>query len=106
MALAQKHRLSKKDLDRVFKTGRTIRGGFSFVRFRENELGYGRVAVVVPSKISKKSAVRNRIKRIVLEAIRAGNTLKQPLDLVLVITSDIREMNFAEIKREIERVIG
>lgn len=103
LALAQKYRLSKKVFDRVFKTGKTVRGGFFFVRFKSNDLGYGRAAVVVPSKVSKKSVVRNRIKRIMSEIVRGSGLLKKSTDFVFVILTNIVEVPFGEVKKEIER---
>ena len=105
MALSRKHRLPKKPFDLVFKTGKTVRGGFFFVRFKGNKLGYGRVAVVVPSKVSKKSTVRNRIKRVISEVIRGSGLLEKSADLVFVVLANIVDMPFAEIKKEVEKTL-
>ena len=106
MALAKKYRLPKKEIDRLFKQGKTVRNSFFFIRFLKNNAGYLRAAVVVPAKIAKKAVARNRIKRIFTEAIRSGHFLEKSCDIAIVATVDIVEKRSKKINREIQQTIN
>jgi len=76
VALPKKNRLSnKKDIDRVFKNGRTVKGSFLFIKLSDNPRGYSRFAFIVPSKYVPIAADRNRIKRVFSEEVRNGQIL-------------------------------
>lgn len=104
--MSRKHRLGKKDLDRLFKRGKTVKNSFFFVRFLKNSLEYGRMAIIVPAKTLKKAVVRNRLKRIITDAMRTGHILEKSYDFALVITADIVGKPVKEIKRNIEQTIN
>ena len=106
MALARKYRLNKKDLKRIFKQGKTVANSFFFIRFLENELEHMRVAVIISSKVSKKAAVRNRLRRIIVESIRTGNFLEGSYDLAITVTLNIVEKPSKEIKKHLEQAIN
>ncbi len=108
MALAREYRLSKKDIDLVFKRGKTVKSGFFFIKFAENIAGHCRVAITISTKVLKKAVARNRLKRIMAETIRTSNLYNKPFDVVVVITaplSKIVENKEKEIKRELEQTI-
>src|SRR3990167_10143695 len=71
MALNKKNRLKKKrDFEDVFKKGKAVKGNFLFIKYKKNELGVSRFGFVVSAKIAKKAVGRNKIKRILSEAVR------------------------------------
>lgn len=106
MALARQHRLPKKDIERVFQQGKTVRSGFFFIKFLKNEINYLRVATIVPSKAVKKAVKRNYIKRILTETIRSGHFLKKTFDVLIVATANILEKRSQEINRELEQTLN
>ena len=68
--LPKKNRLRKtRDIEKVFKNGKTCKDGFLFLKFFKNSLPASRFAFVVGQKISKKATTRNRIKRSIRKAI-------------------------------------
>ena len=76
MALSKKYRLTyKSEIEKVFKKGRIVNSNLFMIRFLSNQLVFSRFTIVVSSKISKKSVIRNRIKRRLREIIRL-NILK------------------------------
>ena len=71
MSLNKKNRLKKKrDFEDVFKRGKAVKGSFLFIKYRKNELGLARLGFVVSIKVAKKAVERNKIRRILSEAVR------------------------------------
>lgn len=106
VAIARKYRLSKKDIEYVFKGGKTVKSSFLFIRFLENDLNYARIAVIVTRKIFKKATDRNRLKRIITETIRSGYYLERSFDIAIVTTLNIVGKPSKEIKRELEQTLN
>lgn len=69
--LPKANRLKKtRDIERVFKNGKSQKEGFLLLKFVKNGLNVSRFAFVVGQKISKKAVVRNRIKRRIRDAAK------------------------------------
>lgn len=72
LALPKKNRLSKRrDIDKVFKNGMTVRGGFLLAKFLGNHKDYPRFAFIIPSKRVQLAVNRNRAKRVQSELTRS-----------------------------------
>ncbi len=85
MTLSKENRLTKKkDLDRVFKKGKTVKGSFLFIRFLENDFKVTRYVFIVSSKICPKAVDRNRLKRVLSEKVRSYSLDKGPIDIAVV----------------------
>ena len=97
MALPKKNRLSKKkEIDQVFKNGKTVRGSFLFIRFINNEKGYSRFSFIVPSKYLSLAADRNKAKRIMsAESFNNLRLLRHNYDIAVVIN---KKVNRGELK--------
>lgn len=66
----QNQRLTRKrDLDRIYKQGQSAGSRLLFVRTIPNRSPYPRFGVVIGKKVAKKAVVRNRLKRLVRQAI-------------------------------------
>lgn len=106
--LISKNRLRKKnDINNVFKKGKTVTGNFIFLRMAKNNLDINRFAFAVSSKVSKKSVLRNKIKR-QLRAIIKKNILKiKPgFDFMLIAKPQIINQRFKEIEKEIDAILN
>ena len=106
--LISKNRLRKKnDINNVFKKGKTVTGNFIFLRTAKNNLDTNRFAFVVSLKVSKKSVLRNKIKR-QLRAIIKKNILKiRPgFDFMLIAKPQIINQQFKEIEKEIDAIFN
>ena len=69
--LPKKHRLkSRKEVDQIFKEGRTVRNSFLFLKYKENDLDKSRFAFSIGLKYSKKAVERNEMKRMLRESQR------------------------------------
>ncbi|MDO8658822.1 MAG: ribonuclease P protein component [Candidatus Levybacteria bacterium] len=67
----KKNRLKKKrDFEDVFKKGRAVKGSFLFIKYKKNELEIPRFGFVVSIKVAGKAVERNKIRRILSEAVR------------------------------------
>ena len=70
--LPEKYRLkSKKEIDQLFKNGKAVRNSFLFLKYKENNIENSRFAFSIGLKYSKKAVERNKMKRILREAIRS-----------------------------------
>lgn len=75
--LPQEFRLkSNRDIEKVFKSGKTVRSSFLFLKFAPNSSGsqQSKIAFSIGLRYSKKAVKRNRAKRVLREA--AKNFLK------------------------------
>lgn len=104
--LSPQNRLKKKkDFERVFKQGDSIRGSLFFLKKVNNQKDYTRVGFIVSKKISNKAVVRNKIKRQLREATREElKNYEGKDDLIIVALSPIKKAGYKEIKKDISLV--
>ena len=102
--LKKTNRLTKtKDIDRVFKEGKSFFGRTVGFKIANNDLGSIRINFIVSTKISKKAVVRNKIKRQLREIFKAE--MQEAItgkDLVVIALPPIIKLVFSEIKLEIK----
>jgi len=105
---SSKNRLRKReDIYNVFKKGKSLAGNFIFLRFTKNDLNVSRFAVVISSKVSKKSVVRNKIKRQLREAIQKNILeIKQKCDFVIIVKPEIINQKFKDIEKEVNEIFS
>ncbi|MDP3696771.1 MAG: ribonuclease P protein component [Candidatus Taylorbacteria bacterium] len=87
MALPKVNRLRKKrDFDRVFKEGNTIKGSFLFIKYGRGDTAVPRFGFVVPAKSFSKAVTRNRIKRALSEIVRKNlKNVNNPKDVMIMV---------------------
>lgn len=106
MALPKIYRLKRtKDFERIFKEGKTVKSSFFFIKFLKNTAGHSCIAVVVPSRVSKKSHQRHRFQRIVYTGLYNKKYFSMPFDMVVVISFLILGKSSEEIKTELQKAI-
>ena len=122
--LPKQNRLNKKKLEDVFKRGKAYRGDFLILklidrsqftprRFRasinlgnEPALIESRFAAIVPMKVSKKAAERNRIKRLLREKLRKRlPQIKNGFDGSFMAMPSSLEKNYWEIGTEVDKLL-
>jgi len=83
--LANINRLRKtREIQKVFKIGKSAKSANFSIRYALNRLGVNRFAIVVGTKVDKRSTRRNAIKRLAREVIRKNiQTLPLSYDIVL-----------------------
>lgn len=104
--LSSKNRLRKKsDIDRIFKSGKTVAGCFIFLKAAKNGLRDNRFAFVVSLKVSKKAVIRNKIKRQLREIVKQAK-LRQGFDFMIIVKPSIVNKNFQEIKQDLDEIFN
>lgn len=84
--LQKKHRLAKsKDIQNTSARGRSFFSPNFVVKFRSEADMTTRIAVVVSNYVSKKAVDRNRVKRLIREALRPNITKLKTGDYVIIV---------------------
>ena len=100
--LPKKYRLKKSgDIKSALKSGWTVREGVLILKTRENNLHSPRFSFLLSLKISKKAAVRNRLRRKLSEFIRLNlpdiERSRSSFDAVLIVASDFSAKSNQEV---------
>jgi len=106
MALNKKNRLKKKlDFEDVFQKGRSVQGNFLFIKYIKSELDMPRFGFVVSTKVAKKAVERNKIRRILSEAVRGTADSLGSYDIVVFAAKKIISVPKEEIVRDFLEVL-
>ena len=95
----------KKDFERVFKKGKKFKEDLLLLKIIKNNLGLNRFGFVVSQKVSKKAAVRNKIKRR-FRAI-AGKEIKKNkkgLDILFIVLPGLEKKEFQDVEKVINKL--
>ena len=104
LMLSRKYRLKERQtFQQIYRRGpQTGCGGFN-IHTLANHLEYNRLGVVVSTKISKKAAVRNRIRRRLHGFIdELWQELKPGQDLIITVRGDISTISANELRAQLE----
>lgn len=106
--LPRKFRLPlKTEYFRIKKTGHYLNGEFVTILYSPSSLGLPRFAFVVSKKISNKATKRNRVKRLIGEAVRSLiPEIKKPADFIIMAKPKILEKELLEIKEELKKLLA
>ncbi len=102
--LPKQNRLSKKkDLERVFKQGRFFKNDFFTLRLaKNNSKNAPRFGIIVSGKVSKKAAVRNKVKRRIRAAVKDLIAKAKPgTEAVIIALPQTAKKKFQEIKEQL-----
>lgn len=100
------YRLQKaRDFESVFKRGAGLGQGGLFLKMRPTALAQSRFGIVVSKKTAASAVRRNRIRRLLREAIRAhAKQLKKGVDVVLVVQPSFQAQNLAGVQAVVTRL--
>jgi ribonuclease P protein component len=104
--MEKKHRLrDSEQFQRVKKEGRSWSHPLLVLCVLPNDLDYSRFGFSVSKRVGK-AVVRNRVKRLLREAVRLRRALIPPgQDLVFIARSPIKEVDFQEVNRSVEELL-
>ena len=93
------NRLSKtKDIERVFKQGRSYYNQFLGIKAVANNLAHSRLTVIVSLKVSKQAVQRNRLKRQLRSYLeKALPQFKGHYDLVIICLPTAVQQSFKSL---------
>ncbi len=104
--LPKKNRIrKKKEIEKIFKRGRTFKEASLVLKTMRNDLGVNRFGFIVSQKVAKKANIRNKIKRRLREIIRL-NLLKSDSDNLFITLPGMEKNDFAETKRIAEKLLN
>ncbi|MGC8941403.1 MAG: ribonuclease P protein component [Sulfurihydrogenibium sp.] len=98
--------MKKKEVENVFKSGKRVSFNYITVVFLKNSIGIPRFAFLAPKKVFKKSTKRNRVKRLLREALRLLYHRFENLncDIILIGKSDLLNLKVYDLEKEIESI--
>lgn len=98
--LPKKQRLTKKQLEYVFRKGGRSGNAHLNVKFIKNTRLCSRFSITISAKILKKAVERNLLRRRIYEIIRLNmGILPQKYDIALIAKSSIPLLNFENLKK-------
>lgn len=101
----KRERLTKKDFDTYFKSGRRIHHPLFTLVYTPHEEFHG--AVVVGKKVSKKAVERNKIRRRVYSALYTQYKEQNLHGVFIILTKPpIKGVSFSEIQRTLIDTVG
>lgn len=104
--LSKQYRLPRKEFKKVCKKGRLFQGKFFSLLAIGQKQPVVRFAFIVSKKIDKKAVARNRIKRLLSEAVyRFLPEIKSGVDGIFLVKKAIGGRNFEEIREEMKEVL-
>ena len=82
----------RRDFDRVFSKGESVKNEYLRVVFTKNEIGFRRIGVVVRRKIGK-AVYRNRLRRLIKEVFRNNKDIfPESVDVVFLVRDGLKGM--------------
>ncbi len=101
------NRLKKKEVEFIFKNGKTYKEGFFLFKIvKRKESSPPSFSVIVPKKVSKKVVERNKIKRRIREALRKEIFhIQKGVSGIFIALPEIKNKDYWEIKKNVEKII-
>jgi len=103
--LAKRHRLPIQSV--IKKSGQTLRGRYFLFKIFDSDLEYNRFGVIISKKVAKNATLRNKLKRIILNAFRDyifSGQKKQ--DFLIIVSPQIANLDPEKIKLEISHHVS
>jgi ribonuclease P protein component len=105
MIKKEKRLRKKKDIENVFKNGKSFYSEILGVKILKNDLKISRYCVVISANISKKAVERNKIRRRIKAVIlKEESLLKKGFDCLIITKKEILSANFSLITDNIKAI--
>lgn len=106
MLLRENRLKNKKEINAAFKGGRAFAGNFLILKVKNSAADDLKVGFVVPQKVFRSAAQRNRIKRVLREAVRGKiSQLKKGHHLLFLAKKEVQDKAFSDIASEVETLL-
>lgn len=94
-----------KEIDQVYKKGRSSYDRIIGMKILKNGLPHNRFGIIVSGKVSKKAVTRNRIKRRIRASVKeAEHELENGADYLIIALPPAAEKNFADINDSLRKL--
>lgn len=105
MIKKEKRLRKKKDIENVFKNGKSFYADIMGIKLLKNNLDINRYCVVISANISKKAVDRNKIRRRIKAVILESEPfLKTGIDCLIITKKEILNSDFLFIKKSLQDV--
>lgn len=107
MVLFKKNRLSSKtEIQKIIRQGQKIFFKEIKIYFKKSNQEFSRAAIIIPKKIDKRAAIRNKIRRRAGEIIRKTiPALKISYDMVIFMQKGAETLKFQELKEKLNSAL-
>jgi len=96
---------SQGEFKKVFDARQRVgQSGLTFV-YRPNELGRPRLGLAIAKKQIRRAHERNRIKRIAREAFRVRAQFLPPVDLVLMVRTEVEQLDNCRLREDLDKML-
>jgi ribonuclease P protein component len=96
----------KKDFERVFKQGQSIKKDLLLFKYTTNDLDSPRIGIVISKKTCSRASERNLIKRRIRGIIRQRIDNIKNLDIVIVVLKGInKSTGFNQLELTIDNIL-
>lgn len=103
--IAKKNKLSRKDFLVCSKSTNLLFSPLFSLKYKINNLEFGRWSVVVSKKLSKKAVERNKIKRRVYEVL-AKHLLVYKIDGIIYPKPAVLNLDYEKLSFEIDSLVS
>ncbi len=105
MALQNNRLQKRKDIDLVFKKGKTFKEGLLLLKVLETDLSASRFAFVISQKVSKKANIRNKLRRRLKDI--SQKLLKEKKDrsrdILMIILPGLEKKEYKELESMVKK---
>jgi len=104
--LPKPNRLPSYEIPHVLKHGKRITEGSLVIVYQKNSLEHSRFAFVVPTSVDKRATVRNRMKRLLREAVQSLlGQITGGLDMVTMVRRDISGLRLPKVQDLLKTIL-
>jgi ribonuclease P protein component len=100
--LTRKERLTKKEFQQAYKNSKTFYSNNFILKSSTNNKQMNSYGVMISKKVSKKSVIRNKLKRQILEIIRLNKQcINNGYSCIFVVKESAINLSYQAIEKEI-----
>jgi len=102
--IAKKFKLKRNLIKRTLSKGEEVRSRFFIIRYEKNNEKIPQYCVIISKKISNKATIRNRLRRVIYEAIRTSGLLEienHDFNIILIPKKTVLEKDFGQLQADI-----